>query len=137
MRTTIDLVLRLREARRISGLTQLEVAVLSGIHEKTISSFETGERIHFIKLEQLRRLVEIYGFALDEFLGESFETRLLEVAAGHSMQFVLETKDQRLIEIFRGLDQISDNRRERLIHGWLDQIRLGKQSEARGMRLVG
>ena len=41
----MDLVLKLREIRRMRGLSQKDVARLSGVGAKTISSFETGERI--------------------------------------------------------------------------------------------
>ena len=41
----MDLVLKLRELRDLRGLSQKDVARLSGVGEKTISSFETGERI--------------------------------------------------------------------------------------------
>ena len=40
----MDLVLKLRELRRMRGLTQKDVARISGVGHKTISSFETGER---------------------------------------------------------------------------------------------
>ena len=63
----IDLVLNLREARRRCGLTQDEVARLSGVHSKTISSFETGERVGSIKLYQLMKLLRVYGMTLAEF----------------------------------------------------------------------
>ena len=53
----MDLVLKLREVRRLRGLSQKDVARLSGVGEKTISSFETGERVGSMKLEQLRKLL--------------------------------------------------------------------------------
>jgi transcriptional regulator with XRE-family HTH domain len=63
----VDPVLNLREARRRSGLTQTEVARLSGVGAKTISSFETGGRIASIKLFQLTKLLRVYGMTLGEF----------------------------------------------------------------------
>ncbi|MGH9443123.1 MAG: helix-turn-helix domain-containing protein, partial [Thermoanaerobaculia bacterium] len=45
----MDLVLKLRELRRMRGLSQREAALSSGIGEKTLSSFETGERIISMK----------------------------------------------------------------------------------------
>ena len=59
----MDLVLKLREARRMRGLTQRDVARMSGVGEKTISSFETGERIGSLKLKQLERLLSAYGLS--------------------------------------------------------------------------
>lgn len=70
----MDLVLKLREVRRMRGLSQKDVARLSGVGEKTISSFETGERIGSIKLAQLRRLLGVYGMTEAEFFGGSVET---------------------------------------------------------------
>ncbi|HEX6099419.1 MAG TPA: helix-turn-helix transcriptional regulator [Thermoanaerobaculia bacterium] len=72
----MDLVLKLRELRRLRGLTQGDVARLSGIGVKTISSFETGERIGSLKLAQLERLLAVYGLTPKEFFGRSVEKDL-------------------------------------------------------------
>jgi transcriptional regulator with XRE-family HTH domain len=72
----MDLVLRLREARRLARLSQKDAAKLSGVGEKTISSMETGARIGSIKFEQLRRLLAVYGWTIDEFFSEKFEKRV-------------------------------------------------------------
>ena len=69
----MDLVLKLREARRMRGLSQKDAARLSGVGEKTISSFETGFRIDSLKLSQLRSLLEAYGLTEAEFFGGSVE----------------------------------------------------------------
>src|SRR5204862_1628114 len=63
----VDVVLNLREARRRCGLTQDQAARLSGVHSKSISSFETGERIGSIKLAQLVKLLRVYGMTPAEF----------------------------------------------------------------------
>lgn len=65
----MDLVLKLRELRRIRGLSQKDVARLSGVGEKTISSFETGQRIGALKVSQLRRILRVYGLTEAEFFG--------------------------------------------------------------------
>jgi transcriptional regulator with XRE-family HTH domain len=57
----MDLVLKLREIRKLRGLSQKDVARLSGVGEKTISSFETGQRIGSLKLAQLKRMLGVYG----------------------------------------------------------------------------
>jgi HTH-type transcriptional regulator, competence development regulator len=72
----MDLVLKLRELRRLRGLTQTDVARLSGVGEKTISSFETGERIGSLKLAQLERLLEVYGVSKMEFFGGMVEEEI-------------------------------------------------------------
>lgn len=72
----MDLVLKLRELRRMRGLTQRDAARLSGVGVKTISSFETGERIASLKLAQLERLLEVYGLTESEFFGGRIEKEI-------------------------------------------------------------
>ena len=72
----MDLVLKLREARRLRGLSQKEAARLSGVGQKSISSFETGERIDSIKLSQLERLLGAYGLTEAQFFGGSLEKEI-------------------------------------------------------------
>lgn len=72
----MDLVLKLREIRRMRGLTQKDVARISGVGEKTISSFETGERIGSLKLAQLERLLAAYGLAPADFFGSTIEKEI-------------------------------------------------------------
>ena len=72
----MDVVLKLRELRRMRGLTQADVADLSGVGVKTISSFETGERIGSLKLVQLQRLLAAYGLTEAEFFGGSVEQQI-------------------------------------------------------------
>ena len=69
----MDLVLKLRELRVLRGLSQKDVARLSGVGEKTISSFETGQRIGSLKLSQLRRLLDLYGVTEEEFFGRKLD----------------------------------------------------------------
>jgi transcriptional regulator with XRE-family HTH domain len=72
----MDLVLKLRELRRLRGLTQKDVARLSGVGQKTISSFETGERIDSLKLAQLERLLAVYGLTAADFFGSTIERQI-------------------------------------------------------------
>jgi|SRR6185369_9733513 transcriptional regulator with XRE-family HTH domain len=72
----MDLVLKLREIRRMRGLSQKDVARMSGVGEKTISSFETGQRIGSLKISQLRRLLSVYGLTEGEFFGGSVEKQI-------------------------------------------------------------
>lgn len=72
----MDLVLKLREIRRMRGLSQKDVARLSGVGEKTISSFETGQRIGSLKLAQLKRLLKVYGLTEADFFGCSVERQI-------------------------------------------------------------
>lgn len=72
----MDLVLKLREIRRMRGLTQKDVARLSGVGEKTISSFETGQRVGSLKLAQLKRLLKVYGMNEADFFGSTVERQI-------------------------------------------------------------
>lgn len=72
----MDLVLKLREMRRMRGLSQKDVARISGVGEKTISSFETGQRIGSLKLAQLKRLLAVYGLTEAEFFGGRIEREI-------------------------------------------------------------
>jgi transcriptional regulator with XRE-family HTH domain len=72
----MDLVLKLREIRRLRGLSQKDVAKLSGVGEKTISSFETGHRIGSLKLDQLKKLLGVYGMTETEFFGGCLEKQI-------------------------------------------------------------
>lgn len=72
----MDLVLKLREIRRMRGLSQKDVARLSGVGEKTISSFETGERIGSLKLSQLTRLLGVYGLTEADFFGSRIDREI-------------------------------------------------------------
>lgn len=85
----LDVVLNLREARRRRGLTQREVARLCGVHEKTISSFETGERVSSLKVAQLLKLLQVYGLTAVEFFAWSPEdelANLLRSAPNHKQR---------------------------------------------------
>jgi transcriptional regulator with XRE-family HTH domain len=72
----MDIVIRLRELRRIRGLSQREVSRLTGIGFRTISGFETGARIGSMKLEQLESLLKVYGVSESEFFSEELELML-------------------------------------------------------------
>ena len=94
----MDLVLKLREIRRHRGLSQKDVAKLSGVGEKTISSFETGQRIGSLKLAQLKRLLSVYGLTEAEFFGCSVERQIAPWELDEE-----ESASQRLLEDLRGL----------------------------------
>ncbi|HXG57488.1 MAG TPA: helix-turn-helix domain-containing protein [Thermoanaerobaculia bacterium] len=94
----MDLVLKLREIRRVRGLSQKDVARLSGVGEKTISSFETGQRIGSLKLSQLQRLLKVYGLTEAEFFGCRVEKEIAPWELDEE-----EFAAQRLIEDLRAL----------------------------------
>lgn len=74
----MDLVLRLRELRRLSCLGQHDVARLSGVGVKTLSSFETGQRIDSMKVSQLRSILRVYGVTESQFFASDLETSLCD-----------------------------------------------------------
>jgi DNA-binding XRE family transcriptional regulator len=82
----IDFVLKFREMRRMCGLTQKELAARSGVGEKSISSFETGNRIESMKLSQFGRLLKACGFTATEFFSGSFDRKV----AGWDAEFPLQ-----------------------------------------------
>jgi transcriptional regulator with XRE-family HTH domain len=94
----MDLVLKLREIRRLRGLSQKDVARLSGVGEKTISSFETGQRIGSLKLEQLKKMLSVYGLTEAEFFGGSVERQIAPWELDEE-----ECASQRLLDELRGL----------------------------------
>lgn len=94
----MDLVLKLREIRRMRGLSQKDVARLSGVGEKTISSFETGNRIGSLKLSQLKRLLGVYGLTEAEFFGGTIEKQIAPWELNEE-----EFATSRLIEDLRSL----------------------------------
>jgi len=72
----MDLVLKLRELRKYRGLSQADVARNSGIGVKTLSSFETGDRVAAMKLAQLQKLLRVYGVTEAEFFNGAVEQLL-------------------------------------------------------------
>ena len=123
----MDLVLKLREIRRLRGLSQKDVARMSGVGEKTISSFETGQRIGALKLAQLKRLLKVYGLSEAEFFGGSVErqiapwelgeeecaiTRVLDDLRGlpKPLQRTMVAKFQLMLETAADLHHIKDKR---------------------------
>jgi len=69
----MDVVLKLRELRRMRGLTQQEAALRSGIGVKTLSSYESGQRIGSIKVAHLLALLSAYHVTPAEFFGAGVE----------------------------------------------------------------
>ena len=73
MESTAMLSVRLADLRRDRGFTQERVAQLSGVGAKTISSYETGERISTIKLAKLVAILAVYDVTLAAFFAQNVE----------------------------------------------------------------
>lgn len=70
-----DAVLLLREARLSRNLTQKQLGRLSGVGDKTISSWETGERVEAIKLHQLLAILRVLNLTPQQFFaGDIYPT---------------------------------------------------------------
>jgi transcriptional regulator with XRE-family HTH domain len=60
---------RLREARKMAGLSQAQVAVELEVHRPTISEIEAGRRE--VNTGELQKLAKIYGVTTAWLLGEA------------------------------------------------------------------
>jgi transcriptional regulator with XRE-family HTH domain len=127
----MDIVLRLREARRVAGLSQSQAAEASGIGEKTISSFETGQRVGSLKLSQLMRLCRAYGMTIDQFLDGDFEERLVDIGAQEEID-----SDVRLKRTLARMVDLDESYREKLIAYFNTMIDRAEHSSRRGRRIV-
>jgi len=62
---------RLREARKIAGLSQAQVARELGLHRPSISEAEAGNRK--VSADELTKLAKIYDVSISWLLGERAE----------------------------------------------------------------
>lgn len=62
---------RLREARKMAGLSQGQVAKILSLHRPTISEIEAGNRK--VSVEELTRFSEMYEVSISWLLGDSPE----------------------------------------------------------------
>ncbi len=93
------LALRLREARKMAGLSQGQVAKLLEFHRPTISEIEAGNRR--VTAEELSRFAEMYDVTVSWLLGETAEQ--------------LETDDPRLQLAARELSKLKPDDLDRLL----------------------
>ena len=63
---------RLKEARKLAGLSQGHVAKMLGLHRPSVSEMEAGNRR--VSADELARLAEIYDVSVVWLLGEAPET---------------------------------------------------------------
>ncbi|MEJ7669603.1 MAG: helix-turn-helix transcriptional regulator [Casimicrobiaceae bacterium] len=90
---------RLREARKMAGLSQGQVAKLLALHRPTISEIEAGNRR--ISADELPRFAEAYDVTVSWLLAESPEQ--------------LETDDPRLQLAARELSKLKPDDLDRLL----------------------
>lgn len=60
---------KLREARKMAGLSQGQVAQILGLHRPSISEIEAGNRR--VSAEELGKLCEVYEVSMDWVLGNT------------------------------------------------------------------
>lgn len=90
---------RLREARKLAGLSQGQVAKLLNLHRPTISEIEAGNRS--VSAEELARFAEIYDVGIGWLSGEGAEK--------------LDPHDDRLQLAFRELNKLKPNDIDKLM----------------------
>ena len=90
---------RLKEARRLAGLSQGQVAKMLGLHRPSVSEMEAGNRR--VSADELARLAEIYDVSAAWLLGEAPET--------------IDPQDPRLQLAARELTKLKPDDLERLL----------------------
>ncbi len=90
---------RLKEARKLAGLSQGHVAKMLGLHRPSVSEMEAGNRR--VSAEELARLAEIYDVNVAWLLGEAPET--------------IDAQDPRLELAARELTKLKPDDLERLL----------------------
>ena len=91
---------RLKEARKLAGLSQGQVAKLLGLHRPSVSEIEAGNRR--VSAEELVRLGEIYDVNISWILGESLDS--------------VDPRDPRLELAARELLKLNSDDLERLLN---------------------
>ena len=90
---------RVKEARKLAGLSQGHVAKILGLHRPSISEIEAGNRR--VSAHELARLAEIYDVGVAWLLGEAPDT--------------LDARDPRLELAARELAKLKPDDLERLL----------------------
>jgi transcriptional regulator with XRE-family HTH domain len=90
---------RLKEARKLAGLSQGHVAKILGLHRPSVSEMEAGNRR--VSADELARLAGIYDVSVAWLLGEAPD--------------VLDVRDPRLELAARELSKLKPDDLERLL----------------------
>ena len=90
---------RLKEARKLAGLSQGHVAKMLGLHRPSVSEMEAGNRR--VSADELARLAEIYDVSVVWLLGEAPEA--------------LDAQDPRLKLAARELSKLNPDELEHLL----------------------
>ncbi|NKC11837.1 MAG: helix-turn-helix domain-containing protein [Gammaproteobacteria bacterium] len=90
---------RLKEARKLAGLSQGNIAKMLGLHRPSVSEIEAGNRR--VSSDELSRLAEIYDVSVAWLLGEAPD--------------VLDASDPRIELAARELSKLKPDDLERLL----------------------
>ena len=90
---------RLKEARKLAGLSQGHVAKMLGLHRPSVSEIEAGNRR--VSAEEVVRFAEVYDVSIAWLLGDTPET--------------LDARDPRLELAARELSKLKPDDLERLL----------------------
>ena len=90
---------RLKEARKLAGVSQGHVAKILGLHRPSISEIEAGNRR--VSADELARLAEVYDVGVVWLLGEAPDT--------------LDARDPRLELAARELTKLKPDDLDRLL----------------------
>lgn len=102
---------RIREARKMAGLSQTQVAKMLGLHRPSISEIEAGNRS--VSAEEIARLAEIFDVSASWLLGEGVDKvdvydNKLQLAARELQKLKPEDLD-RLLTLLTSMRTGSDN----------------------------
>ena len=90
---------RLKEARKLAGLSQGHVAKMLGLHRPSVTEIEAGNRR--VSADELARLADIYDVSVTWLLGEAPDT--------------IDAQDPRLELAARELSKLKPDDLERLL----------------------
>ena len=123
----MDVVLKLRELRRMRGYTQEEAAEKAAMGVKTLSSFETGARITSMKLLQLFSMLAAYDMTPAEFFGDGVERAVFDE---------LERLSHGEGKLIAALRELPDETRQRLETRLLDQVEAAIVAQSARLRIA-
>jgi transcriptional regulator with XRE-family HTH domain len=95
----VQIAKRLKEARKLAGLSQVHVAKMLGLHRPSVTEMEAGNRR--VSADELAKLGEIYDVSVAWLLGEAPAT--------------LDAQDPRLELAARELSKLKPDDLERLL----------------------
>ena len=90
---------RLKEARKLAGLSQSQVAKMLGLHRPSISEMEAGNRR--VSADEIAKMADIYDVSVAWLVGEGPET--------------LDSRDPRLELAARELSKLKPDDLDRLL----------------------